>query len=476
MAGNAAVASLIRETRRTEPVQAATLAAETAPPELTTGGDSPAAKDNSQDVAGDDELAALDAAAEAPAVDPDAPAEGARELVAQDAQAELEERADPGDTPEAGAGAAEPGIPIEARPPPAVPDVGAAEPAAGLARVAGLPPAQLLCSLGAVSGAADRHAEQEHKRLIANPPTRPRPPGARSTVQTPAPTRSAPPEPAPGSGAHLPEGRDIEIRPPTSALVGAPRLPLLGNADPATVQQHHSRILGGLAREHAAGQHDAAQPMGEDELFPTVPAETLRATVAAAPGANGESPGAPVTGDDDEAASIIAQQEKGGEIQSAVDGGLATLAGQRQEYAERTAGERARADSEMAQLEAANAAEQTGERATAKRQVLGLRHQWTSAQQDLVAGAGREANAKTNETLATVAQERGAAERQAATHYEEGQREADQARREGEQQAAAERHKAQSQNSGGLLGAIGSAAQSLSTSWRAPSSKPSRML
>ena len=458
MAGNAAVASLIQETRRTEPVQAATLAAETAPPELTAGGDSPVAKDNSQDVARDDELAALDAAAEAPDNDPVAPAEGERQQVAKDAQAELDE---PGDTAEASAGAAEPGIPIEARPPPAVPDVGAAEPAAGLARVAGLPPARLLGALGAVSGGADRHADQEHKRLIANPPTRPRHPGAPSTVQTPASTRSAPAAPAPGSAAHLPEGRDIEIRAPTSALVGAPRLPLVGNADPATVQQHHSRILGGLAREHAAGQRDAAQPVGEDELFPAVPGETLRAAVAAAPGANGESPSAPVTGDDDEAASIIAQQEKGGEIQAAVGGGLSTLAGQRQEYEGRTTGERARADSEMAQLEEANAAEQTGERATAKREVLGLRHQWTSAQQELVAGAGREANAKTNETLATVAQERGAAERQAATHYEEGQREADQARREGEQQAAAQRKNAQNQSSGGLLGAIGSAAQSL---------------
>ena len=457
MAGNAAVASLIQETRRTEPAQAATLAAETAPPELTPGGDSPAAKYNSQDVARDDELAALDAAAEAPDNDPVAPAEGERQQVAKDAQAELDE---PGDTAEASAGAAEPGVPIEARPPPAVPDVGAAEPAAGLARVAGLPPARLLGALGAVSGGADRHADQEHKRLIANPPTRPRHPGAPSTVQTPASTRSAPAAPAAGSAAQLPEGRDIEIAAPTSALVGAPRLPLVGNADPATVQQHHSRILGGLAREHAAGQRDAAQPMGEDELFPAVPAETLRATVAAAPGANGESPGAPVTGDDDEAASIIAQQEKGGEIQAAVGGGLATLAGQRQEYAERTTGERASADSEMAQLEEANAAEQTGERASAKREVLGLRHQWTSAQQELVAGAGREANAKTNETLATVAQERGAAERQAAAHYEQGQREADQARREGEQQAAAQRKNAENQNSG-LLGAIGSAAQSL---------------
>src|SRR5439155_12333917 len=133
-------------------------------------------------------------------------------------QGELEERPVPGDPPEGSAGAAEPGVPLEAPPAPAVPDVGAAEPAAGLARVAGLPPARLLGALGAVSGGADRHADQEHKRLIANPPTRPRHPGAPSTVQTPASTRSAPAAPAPVSAAHLPEFRAIELAVPTSAL------------------------------------------------------------------------------------------------------------------------------------------------------------------------------------------------------------------------------------------------------------------
>ena len=157
----------------------------------------------------------------------------------------------------------------------------------------------------------------------------------------------------------------------------------------------------------------------------------------------------------------IARQEKGDEIQSAIGSGLATLAGQRQEYGERTVAERAKADTEMAQLEGANVEQQAGERAAAKRDVVGLRHQWTGAQQEFVAGAQRETDTKTSEALATVAQERAAAERQAAAHYEAGQREADQARHEGEQQAAAERKKAQNQNSGGVLGAIGSAAQSL---------------
>jgi hypothetical protein len=140
---------------------------------------------------------------------------------------------------------------------------------------------------------------------------------------------------------------------------------------------------------------------------------------------------------------------------------MSALASQRQDYAERTAGERAKADTEMRQLEQTNSQEQTGERAAAKREVLGMRRQWTDAQQEVVAGAQGEADAKTSETVQTVAQEHAAAEQQAATHYQEGQETAERARHEGEQQAAAERKKAQSQSPGGLLGAIGSFAQSL---------------
>jgi len=59
----------------------------------------------------------------------------------------------------------------------------------------------------------------------------------------------------------------------------------------------------------------------------------------------------------------------------------------------------------MSQLEQANTQEQAGERAAAKREVIGLRGQWTTSQQELVAGAQREADAKATETLQAVAKE-----------------------------------------------------------------------
>lgn len=513
-AGNAAVAGLIARSHKPvqapeqvqarEPSTPAAAVVETQPGITQTDGATPAASsaDGAPVTTGeagaveettaapragesDEELAELDAAAAAPAVGGRQDAEHERGLVAEDAQAELAaETSQSGGEAETSGGAAEPGSPIEARPPPTVTDVAGVEPSAGLARVGGLPPAQLLSSLGSVSGAVERQTADEHQRLAASPPQRPRHPGAPATAETPASTRITLADRAATSITKVAEGRDVEVvRPAAPPVVpdvpipngqlptrdpglelkpGAlPHLPLEGTANPAVVQQQRGNVVGHLEREHAAAQRDAAKPMGEDEIFPSAPAEMLRAGVGPAPGAAGQPAAAPKPGEDGEAASIIAQQEKGGEIQSAVGTGLASVAGQRQEYAQRTAGERAKADAEMAQLEQANSQEQAGERAAAKREVLGIRGQWSEAQQQLVAGAQRETETKTSETLQTVAQERGAAEQQAAEHYQKGQEDADKARRAGEQQAAAERQKAQSQSPGGLLGAIGSAAQSL---------------
>jgi len=166
-AGNAAVADLIARSHQPEQVQAPerpasdavaveTQTSEASPPEAPTA--VPRAGES------DDELAELDTAADAPPAAAQAEPTDERELVAQDAQAELAEEASQSeDQAETTGAAAEPGAPIEDRPPPTIPDVSGAEPAAGLARVGSLPPAQLLSSLTSVSGAADRQAAPRGK-------------------------------------------------------------------------------------------------------------------------------------------------------------------------------------------------------------------------------------------------------------------------------------------------------------------------
>src|SRR5436305_8784518 len=452
-AGNAAVADLIETRKPTE----------ISPPPLAEGGvrneaaPAPATEEAppSEEAAvaphageTDDELASLDAEADSTA-STSSPALG--EIGVRDAEA--------GEVPEAQGAGADPGTPIEERPAAPSLDVSRADPAVGLARVGSLPPAQLLSSLGTVSTAVDGQAANEHERLAASAPQRQRHPGAPATVESPSATRLALTERAiPSKAPTMPDARDAPVRARGDTL---PHLPLEGNADPALVHQQHASVLSSVEREHVSGRQDATRHFGEDEIFPTAPVETLRGSIGETPSRAGAAPTQPKPAEDDEAASIIAQQEKGAEIQSAVGTGLASLAGQREEYAQRTAGERARADAEMSQLEQGNSQEQASERGAAQREVAGLRGQWTTAQQALVVGAQGEAQAKTSEVLQTVAKERGAAEQEATAHYEQGQREAQKTRQEAEQQAATERKKAQGQNQGGLLGAIGSAAQSL---------------
>ena len=167
MAGNAAVADLI-ETRTPAAISPPPLAREgregdATAPAVTT--EAPAAEEATVAAVrageSDDELAALDAAAGAPPVEGQSAPERERELVAQSAQAELADQHS--DAPEAQGGGAEPGTPIAERPRPVTPDVSTAEPASGLARIAGLPPAQLLSSLGTVSIAVEGKVNGEHE-------------------------------------------------------------------------------------------------------------------------------------------------------------------------------------------------------------------------------------------------------------------------------------------------------------------------
>src|SRR5438132_3986341 len=213
-----------------------------------------------------------------------------------------------GEAQESQGGGTDPGTPIEERPALPTPDVSAVDPADGLARVSSLPPARLLSSLGTVSTAVDRQAANEHERLAANAPQRPRHPGAPATVESPAATRLAVAErPIPSNAPTMPEARDVQVRPGGDSL---PHLPLEGNADPALVHQQHASVLSSVEREHVSGRQNAMRPLGEDELFPTAPVETLRGSIGETASRAGDAAAQPKPAEAEEAASIPAHQEQ----------------------------------------------------------------------------------------------------------------------------------------------------------------------
>ena len=457
-----------------------------------------------QAAAGNGAVSALIAGSRPQPVAPAAPAPGEPETApVAPAAGESESDAAPGDV---GGG----GVPIEERPPPPTPSLRGLDPGQALAVASGLPAGQLLGALNGVAGSVDDAVAGEDARLVRDPPTRARHPGAPGTVESPAsqrlpPTsggsprtvtrvgegpevavrRPAAPAPAPplptafaaeptlagaGAGGELSAGDTQQITAAIARLPlrdGAlglspgplPQLPLAGNADPNQVHRQQAHLEQALTVEHSDGRRDVGAPLGEAEIFPTAPPETLTGHIDVAPA--GAADGAAGEDQTDGAVSLIAQQERGSAIKTAADAGMAELAMKRQGYAERTAQEHAKSERDMTELERVNIADQAGERGAAQQEVLGMRRQWTQEQQQLVDRAGDESAKSTTGALETAATARSQAEEEATSHYAAGQAEAERARREGEQQAASERGKAQAQGSGGFLGFLASAARSV---------------
>jgi hypothetical protein len=464
-----------------------------------------------------------------PAVDSGAGAEGP-EATEADVQAaagaEVEAaEAEGGDEPDVGGGSGGGGgAAIEEEQPAPAPDVSGVSPEQGLSRAAALPPSQLLTTLGGVQAAAQREAGEERARLAAGPPTRVRAAGSPATVPSPGSDRAV----VPGGGgpagpATVPAGADRSLptpKPPpvpTSAPPGppapripevahdgsmgesgaaalrqavdrmpttdpalripvtpAPRVSLEGSADPAAVDAQAAEGEADVRGAAAQGASDAAHPLGEDELYPTVPHEMLRAEVdgggaggGGAEAGGGAGGGAVGTGaesggsTEDEAASIVAHQEHGGEIQAAAQQGSAQMATARRERGEGEAQERRQGEQEMARLEQENAAEQAAERGRARGEVSQRRAAWRAEQAQVVGTARSEAGQARLQARQDIEHERARGDEEAARHHQEGQAEAAEAQRRGEQEAARERDRGKQESSGGgLFGWIASKARS----------------
>ena len=493
-AGNAAVSSLIAQAREPaaahEPpaAEAADMAANGPPPAESAGAEASTAGVD------DDSLAVLDAEAEPGNA-------GADAETSKLSSASSDEYA---------GGPAASGVAIEERTDAPAPSLDGLEPEQALGVASGLPPRQLLAATSGVGRAVDRTGAIEQERLSREPPSRPRHPGAPSTVESPASERVGLGE---GGSARavtrVPRGHEVRVPattplPPAPALPAAlgvepvvtggeggelsaddgqklasaiarlpggdvglrigpgpvPPVPAAGNADPNQVHAQQAHMEEAINAEHAQGRREAGLPLGEDEIYPVAAAEVLTGRVEMS-GASAEGAEGSAEGETDDAVSMIAQQERGTAIQAATGAGISELASERQLYADRTVSERATAESEMSGLERANFGEQAAERGTARAEVGGLRDQWSREQQDLVARGRAEGDATARSAVESAVATRTQAEAEAAAHYREGREEADAARREGERHAVEERQKAQSRSSGGFLGLLASAARSV---------------
>jgi phage-related protein len=401
------------------------------------------------------------------------------------------------------------GEPIQEQEPPEAPDVSQADPAHALETVGNLPPAQLQGALGSVAGAASGAVGEQRQELAANPPEMERPSGVpsdrdasvppqppptlpadagpRSVERAPQgeaqPTPAPPPIPAPPAAptqsvseprvpgeAQLSEQDVRQVQQAVRSLPTtdpalhvtvdpAPRLQLEGNADPARAREQRADMSQGVRAAHEHGTQDAATPLGEHNVYPHVPPETLQAGIPGGNGTDGVSGGAAVGGREatDEITSIVAQQERGAEIRAAVGSARADMVAGREEHAQTVTNAREESQGQIDEAVRQNADSQTAERARAREDVQRQRNDWANEQRELVDSAHTEADEAGRNGEQNLRDEQSRAERDANQHVQTGNQEIATARRDGEASAARKRREAERESSkGGFFSWLGS--------------------
>ncbi|WP_051044233.1 eCIS core domain-containing protein [Baaleninema simplex] len=405
------------------------------------------------------------------------------------------------------------GSAIEAKPAPPAPNVANSEPEAALSAIASLPPAQIKASLGGVGSAIANTANKEREALAAEPPQLETPDGkemsvaekevpqgeeaqpvekapekAEVPVPQPEPTPAAPPSP-PIAASAPPIAGDEEGKlsesdvqnlqssvsqiptrdpsPPACSAGTAPPLKMQGNADPQQTQEQKAEVEKSAADARLKGEQEAAQPMGEDELYSTLPTEMLTAQTTAQ-GAGGDAAAiaegasaqvADMAGGVD-AASIIAQEEKGAEIQAAIAQAQGGIANERAQHQAKVAEEEAKSSQQIELLKQENAAQQDAERTRAQGEVEQLRGEWTQEQEAMVAEARSESDVLVSDGLAEVESERLTAESEATQEIQKGEENAEAERVKGEENAAKEKA-AGEEKSKGFFGKVADAVGSV---------------
>jgi hypothetical protein len=225
-------------------------------------------------------------------------------------------------------------------------------------------------------------------------------------------------------------------------------------------------------------RQETLQPAGEDSIAPTVPTETLTAqsggdAQAGAGASTGDAPALPDSagvalgaadagggagGADAQAIGIIAQQERGAEIDTALAQARANMAAERQTHEQTRAQAEATGREEVATLSAQARVEQEQARARAQSEGSRARSDWQAEITQHSTAARTQADARVQEGLTGVAAEEQRGQTQAQQHTRDGQRRAESEKQKGEREAESQKQRAKGQ-SRGFLGWLGDRAR-----------------
>ncbi|WTP56436.1 DUF4157 domain-containing protein [Streptomyces phaeochromogenes] len=330
------------------------------------------------------------------------------------------------------------------------PNLSQVSPEAGLSTASSLKPHKALEAMGGVGGSVDRTVGDEHKALAAAPPSMQRPAGAPQTLQgkpkadapaqysqDPAQKSEAPAEEkAEVTGAKEPEGQieaekaeepggwdtfkmalgfgigwladklgfEVDAQELAAKFAGlptkdealkqaqagnAPGVELQGEADQTAGEQGAAVDTKGQETV-TTGRDDAARPMGENQVYPDVPKEQLKAKVPGPEGGKGGVPegGASTGAVPAEAASEVAEHDRGPQFKAAFSDGQKGMSEGRQtkdrDFRDSQAKHKQKVDAEVA----ANTESQAGEREKALSDVTAQRADWRKEQDEELKNLG----------------------------------------------------------------------------------------
>ncbi|MEU6116037.1 hypothetical protein ABZ840_16100 [Streptomyces sp. NPDC047117] len=322
------------------------------------------------------------------------------------------------------------------------PDVSKSTPEAGLATISKLKPHQMLETFKGVDTAVGTQVGKERSALRKGPPQMERPIGSPRTLPG-GPTPAAPgtytnakvsrTDAAKGKtpeidGEERPKGQPPGVNVPEpswwdilltmaveilkrifpfddliesvmnlpttddglkGARVGnAPGLPLQDDSDPQRTEEQGQKLDERKDELHQSGREDAARPMGEDQIYPDAPHETLKGKVRGGGKKGGKQGGGrkvAAGGVPIESASAVAEHDRGPQIQAGFAQGQQKMGQERKAKDEKAKNDKQKHDQDLKREVDASTKKQAGAREKGQSDIADARDKWRKEQDDKVA-------------------------------------------------------------------------------------------
>ncbi|MFG2882701.1 DUF4157 domain-containing protein [Streptomyces sp. NPDC048297] len=381
------------------------------------------------------------------------------------------------------------------------PDVSGQDPKTAVQTVSKLAPDQAAAAMPGVDKAVDKKIGDEQKRLDAAPPTRERPSGAPQT-------RSAPPEAAPeaaqvtgkverigpegqgdkqkAKGGDKAEGKqptdDVAPPPPPAVpdkglseaeaknveaaadavpttdpeldnkTVGpAPKIRLEGASDPTRTDDQAKALKDKQSDLQTTGREDAAKPLGEDQIFPNAPRETLRGKASG--GAGGGKAGAlEATPAPKAGVGAVAKQEKGTEITGGAGKAQGDLDAKDKEHQQSEQQAKQNKQAEIDSEVERNTSQQTAERGRVAQETQKQREDWRGEQDKKIRDADKQSDDEHGKKNKEIVKARDDKDKEVGERKDKDNASIDTERENAEKEAR--KKKEEKKPSGGLLGWI----------------------